>query len=92
MSETLNLPADAGVAGHSGDPRERPDWVAHAVLGLGVLLFALPVWLAMAGSTQDSGAILRGDLSLLPGSEGFRAYRRVLCAGGRALSRSGTCC
>ena len=30
------------------------------------LLFALPVWLALAGSTQDSGAIARGELSLLP--------------------------
>ncbi len=62
-------------------PHERPDWFAHAVLGLGVVLFALPVWLAIAGSTQQSGAILRGDLSLLPGSEGFTAYGRVLVRG-----------
>jgi sn-glycerol 3-phosphate transport system permease protein len=61
--------------------RERPDWLAHLVLGVGVLLFALPVWLAIAGSTQQSGAILRGDLSLLPGSEGFAAYGRVLTRG-----------
>ena len=61
---------------------DRPDYVAHAVLCLGVLLFALPVWLAIAGSTQDSGAILRGDLSLLPGSHGLAAYKRVLAAGG----------
>jgi len=60
---------------------ERPDWLAHVVLGVGVLLFALPVWLAIAGSTQQSGAILRGDLSLLPGSEGLAAYRRVLLNG-----------
>jgi sn-glycerol 3-phosphate transport system permease protein len=61
---------------------DRPDYLAHAVLCLGVLLFAFPVWLAIAGSTQDSGAILRGDLSLLPGSEGLSAYGRVLRAGG----------
>jgi sn-glycerol 3-phosphate transport system permease protein len=58
--------------------RSRPDWLAHTVLGLGVLLFALPVWLAFAGSTQDSGAILRGDLSPLPGGEGLAAYARAL--------------
>lgn len=65
----------------AGTARERPDWLAHVVLGVGVLLFALPVWLAIAGSTQESGAILRGDLSLLPGSEGFAAYGRVLLHG-----------
>lgn len=61
--------------------RERPDYLAHAVLSLGVVLFALPVWLAIAGSTQDSGAILRGDLSLAPGAYGLDAYRRVLAGG-----------
>jgi sn-glycerol 3-phosphate transport system permease protein len=57
-----------------------PDWLAHTILGLGVLLFALPVWLVIAGSTQDSGAITRGDLSLLPHFD-FSAYPRVLTHG-----------
>ncbi len=59
----------------------RRDWVAHGVLGLGVLLFALPIWLAFAGSTQDPGAITRGDLSLLPRLDGFGVYRDVLLYG-----------
>ena len=42
------------------------DWFAHAILVLGVVLFALPVWLVLAGSTQSSDAITRGDLSLIP--------------------------
>jgi ABC-type glycerol-3-phosphate transport system permease component len=46
--------------------RPRADWLAHGVLGLGILFFALPVWLIFAGATQDAGAINRGDLSLLP--------------------------
>ncbi len=46
--------------------RTRTDWLAHAVLGLGVVLFAFPVWLIFAGATQDAGAINRGDISLLP--------------------------
>ena len=58
--------------------RERPDYLAHAVLLLGVLLFALPVWLVFAGSTQDSDAIMRGDLSLVPHLSNLGVYTRVL--------------
>jgi len=50
------------------------------VLGIGVLLFALPIWLVFAGSTQDSGAITRGELSLLPRLD-LSAYPRVLLHG-----------
>ena len=56
----------------------RRDPVAHAILALGVLLFAVPLWLVFAGSTQNPEAIARGELSLLPGGEGFSAYARVL--------------
>ena len=57
------------------------DWVAHAVLGLGVLLFALPVWLVVAGSTQATEAIARGELSLLPDLRGLGVYADVLREG-----------
>ena len=56
----------------------RPDWLAHLVLGLGVLLFALPVWLIFAGATQDAGAINRGDLSLLPRPSHLGIFLSVL--------------
>ena len=56
--------------------------VPHVVLALGVLLFALPLWLLFAGSTQDAGAIARGDLSLLPDPSGFGTYAGVLAHGG----------
>ena len=59
----------------------RPDWLAHIVLGIGVLLFALPVWLVLAGSTQDSGAITRGELSLMPRLSGLAIYPHVLLNG-----------
>jgi sn-glycerol 3-phosphate transport system permease protein len=58
--------------------RRRPDFVAHAVLALGVILFVLPVWLVFAGSTQDSDAILRGELSLVPDLSNLSVYTRVL--------------
>lgn len=54
------------------------DPVAHVVLLLGAILFIAPLWLALAGSTQDAAAIARGELSFLPGHAGFGAYIRVL--------------
>jgi len=61
--------------------RTRPDYLAHAILGLGVVLFALPVWLVFAGSTQNSDAIMRGELSLLPDLSNLGVYGRVLSHG-----------
>jgi sn-glycerol 3-phosphate transport system permease protein len=56
----------------------RRDPVAQAVLFLGAILFVAPLWLVFAGSTQDSTAIARGELSFLPGHAGLSAYARVL--------------
>ena len=56
----------------------RPDYLAHVVLLAGVALFAFPVWLVFAGSTQDSGAIMRGELSLIPDLSNLSIYTRVL--------------
>ncbi len=58
----------------------RTDWTAHIVLGLGVLLFVLPVWLVFAASTQDPAMIGRGELSFLP-STGISIYATVLREG-----------
>lgn len=60
---------------------DKPDYLTHAVLALGVILFALPVWLALAGSTQDTNAIARGELSFLPHLSGLGTYWRVLTHG-----------
>ena len=55
--------------------------VPHAVLLLAILIFALPIWIAVAGATQDSAAIARGEVSLLPNPHGFGVYRDVLLDG-----------
>ncbi len=60
---------------------ERRDWLAHAVLMLGVVLFAVPIWIAIAGSTQESGAIARGQISLVPRLSGLGVYADVLWNG-----------
>ncbi len=64
----------------------RTDWLAHGVLGAGVLLFALPVWLALAGSTQPADAIARGELSLVPDLRGLGIYADVLRNGGPGVT------
>lgn len=64
----------------------RTDWTAHAVLFLGVALFAFPLWLVFAGSTQTAGAIARGELSLLPDPSGFGVYGDVLRNGAEGNS------
>jgi sn-glycerol 3-phosphate transport system permease protein len=61
--------------------KNRPDYLAHAILILGVVLFAFPVWLVFAGSTQDSDAIMRGELSLVPHLGNLSVYKRVLLDG-----------
>jgi sn-glycerol 3-phosphate transport system permease protein len=53
-------------------------WLPHAVLIPALVLFALPIWIAIAGSTQDSAVIARGQLSLLPRLSGFGVYADVL--------------
>ena len=55
--------------------------MAHLVLGVGVVLFALPLWLVLAGSTQPADVIARGELSLVPDIGGLGVYRDVLVNG-----------
>jgi sn-glycerol 3-phosphate transport system permease protein len=55
--------------------------LAHIVLTLGVALFLLPLWLMFAASTQEPGAIGRGELSLIPHFGGLGVYAKVLREG-----------
>lgn len=59
----------------------RTDWLSHTVLILGVALFAFPVWLVFAASTQTTEAISRGEISLLPNLAGLDVYPTVLMEG-----------
>ncbi len=64
----------------------RTDWLAHLVLCAGVALFALPLWLVLAGSTQPAEAIARGELSLIPDPAGLGIYADVLREGAHGAS------
>ncbi|MBA4791179.1 MAG: sn-glycerol-3-phosphate ABC transporter permease UgpE [Rhizobiales bacterium] len=61
--------------------------LTHLVLLLGVLLFLLPVWLVFSASTQEAGAINRGELSLVPRLAGLAIYGDVLAGTGEGAQR-----
>ncbi|MCX7931887.1 MAG: sn-glycerol-3-phosphate ABC transporter permease UgpE [Rhodovarius sp.] len=46
---------------------ERRSLWPHLWLGLGVLVFAFPIYITLVGSTHDVATIGRGDVPLLPG-------------------------
>jgi sn-glycerol 3-phosphate transport system permease protein len=50
------------------------DLLTHAVLLLGVALFALPIWLVLMGSTHEAASIGRGEVPLLPGDQTVTNY------------------
>ena len=58
--------------------KPRTDWIAHSILCTGVALFVLPLWLLLAGATQDGGAIARGELSFVPDLRNLGIFWSVL--------------
>ena len=62
-------------------------YIAHAILWIGVLIVAFPVYLAFVASTQDAATIANGQMSLLPGSHFIENYTRTLFVGTRGSTR-----
>ena len=55
-------------------------FAAHAVLVLGVLVVAFPVYMTFVASTHDQAAMLSGPVPLLPGRhlvENYRTAHRI---------------
>jgi sn-glycerol 3-phosphate transport system permease protein len=63
-------------------------FAAHAVLVLGVLIVAFPVYMTFVASTHDQAAMLSGPVPLLPGRFLVENYRTVLFSGLGASSSS----
>jgi sn-glycerol 3-phosphate transport system permease protein len=61
--------------------RRRVDVYTHLGLILGVIVFALPLWIVLMGSTHDAATIGRGEVPLLPGDQGLSAYAQVWGSG-----------
>jgi sn-glycerol 3-phosphate transport system permease protein len=57
-----------------GAEAHRSNWFAHAVLLLGVAIFAFPIYVALVGSTWDAATIGRGSMPLVPGPLGVENY------------------
>ncbi len=64
-------------------------WGTHAFLMLGVLIFALPIWITVVGSTHDANTIGRGDVPLWFGTHGLENYTDAWNEGGTAEARRG---
>jgi sn-glycerol 3-phosphate transport system permease protein len=57
-------------------------FIAHAVMLLGVLVVAFPLYLAFVASTHTAQAIVQAPMPLLPGSNFFESYSKALLGGG----------
>ena len=55
--------------------------LSHAVLILGLLIIAFPVWMTFVASTHDQTTMLRSPVPLLPGPHLLENYRQVLFEG-----------
>jgi sn-glycerol 3-phosphate transport system permease protein len=58
---------------------------AYAVLSLGVLVFALPIWITLVGSTHDVNTLGRGEVPLWFGAHGIENYIAAWTRGGEAV-------
>ncbi len=67
--------------------RRRADWLTHAVLILGVALFALPIWIVLMGSTHDVATVSRGEVPLLPGPYAVENYAAAWTEGSARTTR-----
>ncbi len=79
---------DATLARRALARQRRERWLAHAALGLGVLVFAFPIWITLVGSTHDAATIGRGDVPLLPGNQGLENFAIALGEGGGRMHTS----
>lgn len=64
------------------------DWLAHAILLVGVAVVALPVWIAFVGSTHTLDAVISSPMPIWPGGELWHNYSQVLTVGGTSGTRS----
>jgi sn-glycerol 3-phosphate transport system permease protein len=57
-------------------------FLAHAVMILGVLIVAFPLYLAFVASTHTAQEIVQAPMPLLPGSHLWETYTKALVGGG----------
>ena len=62
-------------------------YIAHAILILGVLIIAFPVYICFVGSTHPKDVIANGQMPLWPGPVFFETYGQALFAGSSNTTR-----
>jgi sn-glycerol 3-phosphate transport system permease protein len=63
------------------------DVFAYLVLGIGVLIVAFPVYLAVMASTFDATTIINGNMPLVPGDQADENYYRAIFVGASRSTR-----
>jgi sn-glycerol 3-phosphate transport system permease protein len=59
--------------------------LTHAILLMGVLVLAFPIWVAFVASTHQLQTLLQPPMPLLPGGHFFENYYQALTEGARAV-------
>ncbi|MBX6374302.1 MAG: sn-glycerol-3-phosphate ABC transporter permease UgpE [Acetobacteraceae bacterium] len=81
---------EAAAAAASARRRRLLDRIwTHGWLILGVLVFALPIWITLVGSTHDAATIGRGEVPLLPGPHAAENYATAWTQGGGRFRAAG---
>jgi sn-glycerol 3-phosphate transport system permease protein len=80
---------DAALARATARRHALGRWIAHAILALGVLVFAFPIWLTIVGSTHDVNTIGRGDVPVWFGAEAITNYLTAWSTGGSGRRQTG---
>ncbi len=64
------------------------DLLAHAILIIGLVVVALPIWITFVGSTHTLDAIIASPMPIWPGGEFLANYSQVLGEGGTSGTRA----
>ena len=67
--------------------RPLSDFIAYAILTLGIFIVAFPVYLALVASTHDAATVVGGHMPATPGSQTLENYYRAVFVGGSRASR-----
>jgi len=60
-------------------------WFTHAVLIIGVVIIAFPIYVAFVASTHELDALLQSPIPLLPGDAFLKNYTQALLGGAKAV-------
>jgi sn-glycerol 3-phosphate transport system permease protein len=60
-------------------------WFTHAVLIIGVLIIAFPIYVAFVASTHELDVLLQSPIPLLPGDAFLKNYTQALLGGAKAV-------